>query len=177
MDPSPVVGAMTFVAAGLLAVAGLAKLRTPDSAMATLHRLRLPSGRVAARILGLGEVALGLAVALVGGRPAALAIAVTYATFTGIAAWQRARQLSCGCFGSSATAVTSLHVASNAVASLVGVVGLAAPPWALGQVADVAGPLAVLAMLLLTATGAGLVQVVLVRAAARQVLAPAAATR
>lgn len=174
MDPSAPVSALVLLAAGLLVLAGLAKLRVPDGAMATLHRLRLPSGRVAARVLGLGEVLLGVTVALVGGWPAALAIAVAYTAFTVVAAWQRSQQLDCGCFGTSATAVTSTHVALDAVAAVAGLAGLAAPPWSLADIAADAGGLALAAGLLTVAVGAWLLQVLLTRAADRQVLTPAA---
>lgn len=154
-----------WLAAGVLILGGVAKLPEPDGAMATLHRLHLPSGRVAARLLGLGEIVTGLAVIGVGSRPAAAVLAVVYAAFTGLAAWQRAAQLDCGCFGTSATAVSARHVATNATFALVGLVGLAVPPATLAAVAADAGALATVAGAVLLVTGTMLVRVMLGRAA------------
>ncbi|HUG83412.1 MAG TPA: MauE/DoxX family redox-associated membrane protein, partial [Euzebya sp.] len=88
MNPQPIVTAVVWLAAGLLVVAGGSKLPVPDAAMATLHSLRLPSGRIAARMLGLGEIVLGVAVVLVGGMPAAIALVVAYAALLAVAGRQ-----------------------------------------------------------------------------------------
>lgn len=154
-----------WLAAGVLVLGGVAKWPEPDGAMATLHRLRLPSGRVAARLLGVAEVLAGLAIIVIGGQPAAVALAAIYAAFTGVAAWQRAAQLDCGCFGTSATAVSAGHVATNAVFSLVGLAGLAAPPTPLVDVATDAGVLGTVAGVVLLVTATMLVRVMLGRAA------------
>lgn len=146
-----------YLAAGLLISAGAMKLPVPDQTMATLHRLGLPSGRAVARLLGLGEIGLGLAIVVSGGPTAAAAAAVTYGAFTVIAIRQRSAQVDCGCFGGSAgSPMTRSHIAANATFAAIGVAGLLAQPLSLGQFTGEAGTLGVLAALLLTATGTGL---------------------
>ncbi|HUG83137.1 MAG TPA: MauE/DoxX family redox-associated membrane protein [Euzebya sp.] len=160
MDPQPIVTAVVWLAAGLLAVAGAAKLTVPDAAMATLHSLRLPSGRIAARMLGLGEIVVGVAVVLVGGLPAAIVLVVAYAALLAVAGRQRAKQLDCGCFGVAAAPISTLHLGLNAGATVAGLVGVVWAPLALAAVAADAGLLATAAGLVLLATGVGLVRAV-----------------
>lgn len=169
MDLTSWVSAGTWLAAGLLVLAGLSKLPTPDGAMATLHRLHLPSGRVAARVLGLGEMALGGLVLLGGGLWAAGATMVAYLLLTGVATWQRRAQVACGCFGTSDTTVTRLHVATNASLAVIGGLGLAWPPAGLPTVAADTGALGGVTALLLLVTGTALLRTVLVRAAEAEV--------
>jgi hypothetical protein len=159
--------ALTWVAAGLLVAAGAAKLLVPDAAMATLHSLRLPSGRLAARALGVGEVALGVGVVVLGGRPAAGALAAAYAALLAVAARQRARQLDCGCFGVAAAPVSGTHLALDGGAAAVGLAGLVAPPAPAAAVAADAGALGAAAGLLLLLTATALARAVAVRAAER----------
>lgn len=165
---SAVITALVAVASGLLVVAGAAKQVVPDGAMAALHRLRLPSGRVAARLLGLGEIGVGAAALLVGGRLGAGLVAASYAALLGVAAWQRSAQVDCGCFGTTATVVTRQHLAVNAAAALAGTAGLVWPPDGAAAVAADAGVPAALAGLVLLATGVGLVRAVIVAAAAAE---------
>jgi hypothetical protein len=156
--------AVTWVAAGLLVVAGAGKLPVPDAAMATLHRLRLPSGRVAARVLGIGEVALGLAVIALGGRGSAGALAVAYAALLVVAARERSRQQDCGCFGTAALPVGRLHLGIDAAAALAGVAGLLVPPIPAVDVAAEVGVLGGLAGAVLLITATALVRAIAVRA-------------
>ncbi|CAN5478652.1 hypothetical protein BH23ACT9_BH23ACT9_30410 [soil metagenome] len=176
MDVSSLTTAPTWLGAGLLVVAGVGKLDVPDGAMTTLHSLRLPSGRVAARVVGLGEIAVGLVVLLVGGLPAAIALAVVYAVLLAVAARQRAKQLDCGCFGITAP-VTVPHLTLNAAMAVTGLAGvagaplsLAAGPLSLAAVAGDDGLLVAVAGLLLLATGVGLLRTVLTEAAKRSTL-------
>lgn len=162
----------TGLGAALLASAGTAKLAVPDGAMALLHRLRLPSGRGAARLLGMGEILTGVAIVIVGGVPAAALTALAYGVFLPVAAWQRRAQVACGCFGTTDTAVTRLHLVLNALFLTAGLVGLAATPRSLSAVGTEVGALGVVTMGLLLVTGAGLLRVLLERAAAAEVLSP-----
>ena len=172
-----VVTALAWIAAGLLVVAGVGKLPVPDGAMATLHSLRLPSGRVAARLVGMGEVAVGIAVIVVGGRVGAGLLAVVYALLLAVAWRQRVRQLDCGCFGVAAAPVSPLHLGVNAGAAATGVLGLAIVPLPLSEVATDAGILGTFAGLLVLATGVALVRAMAVSAAEQlRTAAPASAS-
>ena len=84
-----------LVAALVLCVAGVAKLRAPRRAMGAL---------------AVGEVALGAACLVQPTRPEALALAVVYMSFTAVAVVLRRRRLSCGCFGEHDFPVSLAHV-------------------------------------------------------------------
>lgn len=170
MDLTSWVSAGTWLAAGLLILAGVSKLSTPDGAMATLHRLHLPSGRTAARALGLGEVAVGGSVLFIGGTLAAGVTGLAYLVLFMVAGWQRRGQVACGCFGSSDTATTRLHVATNVALAVVGGLGLAWPPASLPTVVDETGVLGLVTALALLAAGVGLLRTMLLRAAEAEVL-------
>lgn len=172
MDPQPIVTAVVWLAAGLLVAAGAGKIGVPDPAMAALHSLKLPSGRIAARAVGVGEIAVGLAAVVVGGMPAAVAVGVGYAVLLGIAGLQRARQVDCGCFGVAAAPVSRLHLAVNGVAAAAGLAGLVWSPLSWSAVAAAAGVAAATAGLLLLATGVGLIRTVATQAGERLRLAP-----
>jgi len=149
-----VVTAGLWVAAALLAAAGAGKLAVPDGAMAALHDLRLPSGRVAARVLGLAEIAVAASAVAVAGRPGAALLAASYAVLLAVAARARARRVDCGCFGAEAGRVTGAHLAVNGVAAAVGLAGLGWPPVEVGVVAAEAGAVGLLAGLLLVSCAA-----------------------
>ncbi len=144
--------AVIWAAAGLLTWAGLVKLPQPDAAMAALHSMGLPSGRIAARLLGLGEIGTAVVVVVVGGRPAAVVTTLTYAALTAVAARQRARQVDCGCFGVRRYPVSRLHVGLNTTFAAAGLLGMLAPPLSGAQVWTGAGPLAMTSALLLVGT-------------------------
>ncbi len=167
MDVSPILTAVVWVGAGLLVLAGAMKLRTPDAAMAALHSLRLPSGRVAARLLGLGEIAAGAAVVLLGGRTGAALAALVYLGLAGVAARQRARQIDCGCFGVRRYPVSRLHVGVNTVVAVVAAVAAALPSstlWSLTDLTQDAGLLGTAAAAVLLATAVGLLTVMMEQA-------------
>jgi hypothetical protein len=110
------VAAPFFVAAGLLAVAGFAKLRDPAPLARTVAAVGLPQGRLVARALGGCEVCVGV-LALTYPRPStALALASMYASFAAFLAYLIARKIpvsSCGCLGQRDAPPTLLHVVLN----------------------------------------------------------------
>jgi len=156
-----VVTAVLWVAAALLAAAGIGKLAVPDGAMAALHDLRLPSGRVAARVLGIGEVAVAVAAVAVAGRAGAALLAVAYAGLLAVALRARARRVDCGCFGAQAGRVTAAHLGVNGAAALGGLAGLAWPPVAPNVVSADAGAMGLLAAIGLVLCAVALVRLVL----------------
>lgn len=115
------VTAASWVFAVLLAIAGTAKITDPAATSAALQGARLVSDRRLVRVLGLGEMALAVAVLVAGGRLPALVLALAYAVFAVFAHRQSRQGAGCGCFGESDAPATRLHVALN-----VGGAGVAA---------------------------------------------------
>jgi hypothetical protein len=114
------------VVCALLVVAGVAKIRSPRAARAVLLDARVPAPRVAVRLLGVGEVALGAGAAL---RPIPLTaalVAIAYGAFCAFVSW--AQPARCGCFGALAFDGDRTHVLLNAVAGLVALIATLAPP-------------------------------------------------
>jgi hypothetical protein len=116
-------GPLVIVAA-VLAAGGVSKVVDPEPTRAMLASMgvRVPAG--AARAMGVVELVVGVAAALVGGPVLAGLVAVAYLTFAVVAA--RLVRLgdaaaSCGCFGRLSSRATSLHVAADLVAAGVAV--------------------------------------------------------
>lgn len=117
------------VAALVLCVAGLAKLRAPDGAAAALGELGLPSSRGLVRLAALAELGLGIAVAV---RPLAapeVALAVLYGAFAAITLRLAALRAACGCFGEHDRPASGIQAAlSLALALLAGMAAVAGAP-------------------------------------------------
>jgi hypothetical protein len=111
------------VAAIVLAVAGIAKLRSPGGAARALAFALLAPGRATSALL-----------------------AVAYALLALLAARLASRGAGCGCFGEDETPATATHVWLSVALALVAAAGIASPPhgiaWLLSGSPDVAGPLA-----------------------------------
>ncbi|CAN5833238.1 hypothetical protein BH23ACT10_BH23ACT10_27820 [soil metagenome] len=118
--------AVTWVAAFLLVLAGAGKVKRPAATGSALRTARLPSDRRLVRLLGIGEVALGLAVLAVGGTVPTALLAGAYGAFAVFAQRQRRDGSDCGCFGATGTPVTgtpvtAAHVWVNTVFACVAV--------------------------------------------------------
>jgi hypothetical protein len=124
--------ALYLVAAAVLLVAGLAKLRSPEATAAALRDAGLPGTTSLVRGLGGVEVLVGGVALLVGGRVPAVALGAAYLAVTLVAWRQRRAGADCGCFGASGTPVSGWHLGVNAMAVVVagaaGVVGTAGLP-------------------------------------------------
>jgi uncharacterized membrane protein YphA (DoxX/SURF4 family) len=94
-----VLTAPVAVAALVVVVAGLAKLRSPAPAVAALRELGMPANRVAVRVFAAAEIALGVFVLVNPGGIAAIALASCYALFAALALLLARRRAACGCFG------------------------------------------------------------------------------
>ena len=103
----------SWIFAMLLVLAGYAKVTAPAATGAALQGARLPADPTVVRVLGAGEIALGLAVLLVGGPLPAAGLAVAYLGFGAFAWRQSSRGEGCGCFGEAAAPATTLHVGIN----------------------------------------------------------------
>jgi hypothetical protein len=131
-----------LAAAGLLAVAGAAKLRSPAGAGRALAGAGLPSAPAWVRAVGAVEVAVGVG-ALLAPRPLAPAVAAVFlgfAAFVGAALAGRITVASCGCLGERELPPGRFHLGLNLLAAAAAVlvaltpVGdwrefLAAQPW------------------------------------------------
>jgi hypothetical protein len=147
--------------AGVLLIAGMAKLRSPASAASALAEAGLPGGVRAVRALGLGEVVLALACAGWASRPLAAGLALVYLAFAAFTARliRASRGAgSCGCFGEQRVPAHAAHVVlSLAAAALAAAATIAGPvaPASLGEHAPVE------AAVLLAVAGAGAWAIVL----------------
>ena len=107
-----------MVAALVLIVAGVAKLRSPTPAALAISTLGLPANRVAVRAFAACELAIG-AVAIVHPRGAAIAVACLYALFAVVSLELTRRRASCGCFGERDVPASWFGSALSAVLALV----------------------------------------------------------
>lgn len=102
---------VAWIGAGLLVLAGIAKLRRPSATTAALRLVGLPEDVRAVRMLGLVEVVVGAAALAVGGIWFA-ALAALYLGFVVVVVRARTDATSCGCFGTEdEVPMTSLHLA------------------------------------------------------------------
>jgi hypothetical protein len=122
-------------AAVVLAVAGVAKLRSPDPAGRAAIVLGLPARRSLVRALAVAELAVALWCLLAPSTAAALTLAGAYACFAGVAVLLDRRQESCGCFGAATAPAGPAHwLLSAALALVAGGAAVWTPPgllWAL----------------------------------------------
>lgn len=117
---------LLVIAAGVLALAGAAKVASPAAATAALDGIGIPVPAGAVRVLGVVEVVVGAWTLLVGGV-AAVAVAVAYLGFAVVAAvMSRSSSVrSCGCFGDGGARPGPAHIAVNLL-SVVACAGAAA---------------------------------------------------
>jgi hypothetical protein len=134
------------VAAVVLAVAGLAKLRSPAGARYALAAagVSVPSGAV--RVVAVGELALAALVLLVPGRATCALLAGMYALLALVARALARRGAACGCFGGDDAPATAAHVWLSAALAAAAAAGIAWPAhgvaWLLSAAPGVAAPLA-----------------------------------
>jgi hypothetical protein len=106
------------VACALLGLAGVAKVLRPVPTAGALRALRLPGPLNGVRLLGLVEVALGLAAVGTGSRVLVGLVGLAYLCFAAfvVAATRAGTDIqSCGCFGTVDTPPSAVHVVVNLV--------------------------------------------------------------
>ena len=132
------------VACALLGLAGVSKLLRPAPTSGALRALHLPAPLDGVRLMGLGEVVLGIAAVVSGNRALVGLVGVAYLAFAGfvVAATRAGTDIqSCGCFGTVDTPPSVVHIVVNLVlasaalaAAVTGLPTLAAvmedQPWA-----------------------------------------------
>lgn len=109
---------VAVIAVGLLGLAGVAKVLSPDPTIGALRAVGLPAGPALVRVLGGGEVVVAIAAVV---WPFAVGLAglayVGFVAFTTLAARRNTPLRSCGCFGRDETPASPLHLAFNVVAA------------------------------------------------------------
>lgn len=116
-----------LAAAGLVALAGVSKLRAGEL------------------VVGTGELALGAGAVLFPGRLTNGALAVVYLVFAAVAAWRARRGEGCGCFGGDdEEPAGALHVWLDLVLAVGAGLAVLAPPAGLAAL-----PAGIVAVLLL----------------------------
>jgi Ca2+/Na+ antiporter len=152
--------AATWVFALLLVVAGSAKIARPAGTGAALRLVRVPADARVVRALGAGEVTLGVVVLAFGGAVPATLLALVYAGFAVFAERQRRRGGACGCFGTTTTPATALHVGLNVTAAVIAAVAAVAPGASLPALV-IADPPQGLLMALVLAVATGVLRLLL----------------
>lgn len=110
----PLSTAGAWIGAGLLVLAGVAKLGRPAASGRALVLAGLPGGAWSVRALGAVEVAVAVAGLAIGGVVWGVQAGL-YLAFTLFVARERTRPTSdCGCFGEAGVPVTGLHVVVDA---------------------------------------------------------------
>ena len=107
------------VAAVVLCVAAVAKLRAPEQAAAALAAIGLSVSVHLIRLFAVGEFALGAWGAVAPSRPVAIVMAALYAAFAVFTIVLGRRGVSCGCFGVTEVSASPLQAAISAALSLV----------------------------------------------------------
>lgn len=136
------------VAALVLCVAGIAKLRSPRTATLALRAAGIPAGGPLIPAFGGCELAVGLLALLVRGRVPAVAIACLYALFAVLALVLARRHASCGCFGEHDAPASVTQALLSAASAGVGLAASVAPPptaaaWVAGHGPGLAVPLTI----------------------------------
>jgi hypothetical protein len=125
-----------LIAALVLIVAGVAKLRAPQPPAAATRALGLPVRAWMIRIFAGLECAVG-AVALAGIDGAAIALAALYGLFTVLSVLMVRQRLSCGCFGDPDVPASNLGALLSAACAGVSLAAIAWKPhgigWVIGQ--------------------------------------------
>ena len=120
-----------FVAAGLLVLAGAAKLLRPEGASRAMAAAGLPRHPLIARGLGSLEIAAGgacLAAPRPGFAAAMAALYLVFAAFLTHLILRRIPGASCGCLGSRDSPPTRVHVLLNLTAAAAGAFAAFDPP-------------------------------------------------
>lgn len=142
-------------ACALLAVAGLAKLWSPDSARGALELLGIPVPPAAVRALGGAELALGVFAAVRPGPLTAGLVACAYGAFlvTTLRLLAVDDSADCGCFGAASTTAGRSHAVACATACAAAVLAAVYPPPGVAWIAT-REPLVAVTLVIGTATAA-----------------------
>ena len=111
-----------YAVALLLAVAGGFKAMRPQATVGALRAVGLPASSPLVRVIGVGELVVGVGAVVTGWPPLAALVAVAYAAFAGFV-WAALRRgvpiQSCGCFGTDDLPPTRIHLVVDIAAAVV----------------------------------------------------------
>lgn len=119
-----------FVAALLLVVAGIAKMREPAPLSRVLRALHLPESDRVVRLLAISEIGVGISALVYPSTASAVLVAALYTLFSAVLLIVRLGRIdvpSCGCLGDREAPVSLLHVGLNAIAVAAALVIAAKP--------------------------------------------------
>ena len=138
-----------LTAAGLLLLAGVVKLRTPEPTARALRGVGLPGPHAAVRGLALVEIVVGAAVVVdpaLGAAPLAM-LYTCFAAFLAYVLWKELPLSSCGCLGETESRPSRVHLAVTLCATAAGTAAAFRPPPGLEAIA--AGGLLIIAPLII----------------------------
>ncbi len=138
------------LAAIVLCIAGVAKLRAPAGAVRALAVLGGPASASLVRLFAFFELGLGLWCLLAAGRVAAALLACVYAGFGAISYLLARRRESCGCFGEREAPASAAQSALSACLSLTGLCAAIWPAHHVTWLLERAMPGAIVAVLGIT---------------------------
>ena len=116
------------VAALVLIVAGVAKLRAPAPAAAALHELGVTAAALSIRAFATGEIVLGVWALVAPTSVAAIALACCYVAFAVLALLLASRRAGCGCFGEGDFPASRAQALLSAVLAVVSAAAAVWPP-------------------------------------------------
>ena len=121
----PIITGPFHVIAGLLLIAGAAKLVRPGPTADVAKAAGIPASRLLVRVFAIAEIAAALAAIALGGPTSAGAVAVMYMAFAGFILMLKARDIKtagCGCFGQeSEDPPGSFHIVVDVIAAVIAV--------------------------------------------------------
>jgi hypothetical protein len=124
------------VAAAVLCVAAVAKLRSPRTAANALAVLGMPAALVLIRAIALCELALGCWCIASPSRIGAALLAFAYGGFAGLGRALARRRALCGCFGAGETRATPVQAALSVALMAVAVLAAISVPHGLPWIAQ-----------------------------------------
>ena len=108
-----------LIASGLLIVTGAFKVVSPSGVTGAIGAIGARVPRWAGRVLGLGEMTLGVSAFVVPGRSLATMVALGYLVLAGVVLLLRRRGAeSCGCFGEITSPPSLTHLSFNLMAAV-----------------------------------------------------------
>jgi hypothetical protein len=132
-----VIAPFVWMLAGLLVLAGAAKLRDPEPTAQALRAAGMTGGPMSVRLAGICELGVASWCVIASDSAAMAALAATYFVFAGVISRMRQAGVGdCGCFGARSFEPGAVHLALNAAAAAIAVVAVIVPPPDIGVLVD-----------------------------------------
>ena len=108
-----------LIASGLLVVTGAFKVVTPSGVIGAIGAIGARFPQWSGRVIGLGEMTIGVSAIVVPGRSIAWIVALGYLALAGVVLLLRRRGAeSCGCFGEITSPPSLTHLSFNLFAAV-----------------------------------------------------------